>query len=244
MRPIALYNVLVKIITKAAANRLKKLMPTSVTSNQCSFVAGRQLHQIMWLSSRRFYILWGGKRERVGICWWYRSWEGLRSDKLDIPWKCIGLDRVGNSDYQISYTLYEFIIHVCLMEWGNTGKIWTKQRASRGWTSFALSLCLMHIRFLARKFKVRQSGWKSRILSKAAKSILIQTTTSAIPFYTMQALKMPYGVTEWWAREVKSEYCFWGHEQGVRRSHTLAWDKFCRLKDQGGLTGVLQATRD
>lgn len=40
--PVALCNVLMKIITKVLANRLKSLIPKLVLENQSSFVAGKQ----------------------------------------------------------------------------------------------------------------------------------------------------------------------------------------------------------
>lgn len=45
VRPISLCNVLIKIITKVVANRLKKTLETAVYKNQSAFMTGG-LYQI------------------------------------------------------------------------------------------------------------------------------------------------------------------------------------------------------
>lgn len=47
--------------------------------------------------------------------------------------------------------------------------------------------------FLVDKVRKRLSGWKSRLLSKAAKSILIQSVSSTIPVYAMHTTRVPQG---------------------------------------------------
>ncbi|KAM1103736.1 hypothetical protein ACFX2I_012167 [Malus domestica] len=42
-RPIALCNVIYKIIAKVLTNRLKKVMPKVIGNNQYAFVAGKQI---------------------------------------------------------------------------------------------------------------------------------------------------------------------------------------------------------
>lgn len=71
------------------------------------------------------------------------------------------------------------------------------------------------------------------MLSKASKAILIQSTTAAIPFYTMQAVKMPETIIEK-LDKLNGDF-FWGHENGQRKLHTLAWKTICQPKEQGGL---------
>lgn len=72
-----------------------------------------------------------------------------------------------------------------------------------------------------------------KLLTKEAKSILIQTFTSDVPFYTIQALKLLQVVID--ELEQINRNFFWGHEKRIRKLHSLAWDKIYQLKGNGGL---------
>lgn len=84
---------------------------------------------------------------------------------------------------------------------------------------------------IVSKVRKRLSGWKSKIFSKAAPSILIQAVTSAIPYYTMNVIKLPSSIIE--ELERWNRRFFWGQTEQHKKLHTLAWELICRPKTKG-----------
>lgn len=74
LRPIALCNVLYKIIAKCLANRLKQFLPGLITENQSTFVPGRSISDNVLVA---FKILHHMKRK-------HNEKEGEVTLKLDI----------------------------------------------------------------------------------------------------------------------------------------------------------------
>ncbi|KAI5653152.1 hypothetical protein M9H77_30339 [Catharanthus roseus] len=83
------------------------------------------------------------------------------------------------------------------------------------------------------KVTQRLSGWKTRIMSQTAKSILIQTTTSAIPSYTTQTVKLPASIIE--ELERVNRVFFWGDIEGPKYLHSIAWPAICQPRRLGGI---------
>lgn len=54
--------------------------------------------------------------------------------------------------------------------------------------------------FILSKVNKGLAGWKSRVLSRVARSLLIQSVTSAIPYYAMNVIKLPSSIIEELAR--------------------------------------------
>lgn len=74
LRPISLCNVLVKIITKVKANRMKGCLHNVVAENQSAFVPGRLISDNIMISYEVMHYL---KRKRRGK-------EGFMALKLDM----------------------------------------------------------------------------------------------------------------------------------------------------------------
>ena len=74
LRPIALYNVLYKIISKKLANRLKILLPSIISDAQCAFIPGRLIFDNIMIA---FEFLHYMKRKLQGK-------DGYVAMKIDI----------------------------------------------------------------------------------------------------------------------------------------------------------------
>lgn len=87
--------------------------------------------------------------------------------------------------------------------------------------------------FLIQKFYAKLNGWRSKYLTHARRTILIQSTLASIPIYYMGICFLPVSVIA----KIKRIQCafWWGHEDSKRRLHFLNWDYFCRPKNEGGL---------
>lgn len=74
LRPIALCNVLYKIVAKVLANRLKEILPDVIADNQSAFVPGRNISDNVLVSFKLLHFM---KRKNRGL-------EGEVALKLDI----------------------------------------------------------------------------------------------------------------------------------------------------------------
>lgn len=75
--------------------------------------------------------------------------------------------------------------------------------------------------------------WKSKHLSLAGKTTLINSVLVAKASYYMQGLLFPKSVCCALDKAIRD--FFWGDCDNSRKMHLLGWDKICRTKDRGGL---------
>ncbi|KAL2924062.1 hypothetical protein RDABS01_015553, partial [Bienertia sinuspersici] len=75
--------------------------------------------------------------------------------------------------------------------------------------------------------------WKSAHLSKAGRTVLISSTLSAIPIYSMQCLALPVSCLDR-IEKIMRDF-FWGSSDAKRRLHLVGWEKICSPVDKGGL---------
>ncbi|KAF7814780.1 ribonuclease H [Senna tora] len=77
------------------------------------------------------------------------------------------------------------------------------------------------------------TGWKSVMLSQAARFTLIQSVLASIPIYLMHFTAL----TDKEARTCDSliNNFFWGNWGDKKTPHLISWNKICRQKEMGGL---------
>lgn len=74
LRPIALCNVLYKIVAKVLANRVRKILPYIITENQSAFVPVRSISDNVLVAFETLYYM---KRKKCGS-------KGEVASKLDV----------------------------------------------------------------------------------------------------------------------------------------------------------------
>ncbi|KAL5785608.1 hypothetical protein ACOSQ2_008000 [Xanthoceras sorbifolium] len=83
------------------------------------------------------------------------------------------------------------------------------------------------------KTQKRLASWKSATFSMAGRVTLIKAVTAAIPFYSMQTIKLPNDMC---CRLDKVNRDFlWGHTVDKKTIHLVNWRTVCTPKGNGGL---------
>ena len=76
-------------------------------------------------------------------------------------------------------------------------------------------------------------GWKAKCLSKAGRTILIQSHLESLPAHTMQCFQIPAGVTN--NIDKINRQFFWKRFNTDSGLPLVAWDTICRPKQEGGI---------
>ena len=86
---------------------------------------------------------------------------------------------------------------------------------------------------LIEKATKKLVGWKAKCLSKAGRTILIQSHLESLPAHTMQCLQLPTGVAN--NIDKINRQFFWKRFNTDSGLPLVGWDKICRPKQEGGI---------
>jgi hypothetical protein len=79
----------------------------------------------------------------------------------------------------------------------------------------------------------RMLGWYERLMSQAAKELLIKSVAQALPTYMMSVFKLPFGLCD--ALEKQERSFWWGTNVGKHKTQWIPWEVMVKPKNYGGL---------
>jgi hypothetical protein len=87
--------------------------------------------------------------------------------------------------------------------------------------------------YIKEKIWKRIQGWKEKLMSMAAKEILIKAVAQAIPTYAMAHFDLTKSLCD----EIGQLVCsyWWSQNDEMRRMHWVGWEKMKLPKEEGGL---------
>uniref|UniRef100_A0A803PMN5 RNase H type-1 domain-containing protein n=1 Tax=Cannabis sativa TaxID=3483 RepID=A0A803PMN5_CANSA len=234
LRPIALCNVLYKVVTKVMTNRMKPFMDTIVSDSQSAFIPGRLISDNVMVS---FEILHYLRRKRQDDSYLYckaTTQEAMRIQELLRKFELASGQRVNFAKSSIFFSsntelaVRNQICSMLDMSIAEDGSFYLglPSTISRNKTTV--------LGYLRDKVRNRLKTWEGRFLSKGGKEVLIKSVVQALPSYAMNVFLLPLEIsrdieqliTKFWWRSSKDD------NKGI---HWMAWDRLCKHKKGGGM---------
>ena len=99
---------------------------------------------------------------------------------------------------------------------------------------------MAELRPTVNKLQHRIEAWQGRWLSKAARTVLINSSLSSLLLFVMSFYSLAGTLHHEIARG-KGRFC-WAGEGEKQKYHMVRWTEICKPRDQGGL-GIMSSNR-
>ncbi|KAL8141076.1 hypothetical protein V2J09_007097 [Rumex salicifolius] len=210
LRPLILYNVAFKVITKAIASRLKDIMKMVVAPTQASFISDSQISDNIAIIKEVMHYMQDGN--------WFCEASGskINYQKSKVCFSKSANERIAEQisaagNIPTAEDLGRYL-----------GVNLNKKKASRN-----------QYRHIVDKVNNRLNGWKARYLSIAGRFTLVKSVIEFVPYFAMQTSSLPLTICD--EVEQKGRSFIWGSTKEKRKVHLLNKDKMKRLQTKGGL---------
>ncbi|XP_074352931.1 uncharacterized protein LOC141692091 [Apium graveolens] len=245
LRPIALCNVLMKIITKVMANRMKGLLDHVVTETQSAFIPNRLISDNVMISYEIMHYLKGKRTGKDGYmalkldiskAYDRIEWEFLRAILLKMGfsqwWVYLVLKCVTTVAYTISHANPEEALRMRdLLEIYERA---TGQQVNKSKSTVFYSSNVLQYNREFDKVNAKIRTWDGNFISRSGKEILVKHVAQTLPTYAMNVFLLPLEITR------NIEQClanFWWNSGKANSSslHWMSWDILARDKNAGGM---------
>ncbi|KAL4625859.1 hypothetical protein ACB092_05G055500 [Castanea dentata] len=215
-RPIALCNVLYKLVSTVLANRLKIILPDIISNSQSAFQADKEISDNILPGRSGFMAM------KLNMSNAYdRRW-------INLIYGCIN---------SVSYSV--------LVNGEPKGNIIPTRGIRQGdpLSPYLFLLCseglngliqrAASFNYIKEKVWVNLQGWKEKLLSQAGREVLLKAVVQAIPTFTMTCFKLLKGLYH--DIEAMIRKFWWGQRRDRRKIHWKNWETMCKPKSKGGM---------
>eukprot|EP00253_Pinus_taeda_P011111 PITA_11111 len=253
-RPIALCNVIYKVIFKVIANRLKPLLPLLISPKQSGYVEGRQILDGIILTHEIIHSLKHSKQTGMilkldlskafdKLSWTYIQ-KMLNAFGFSPMWEASMFKSLLNDFSEASGTSINkaksqiFFFHTppvvqhaiaCILGFS------IDSLPSKYLGAPLIDSAIKHStwRILIEKLESRLNLWTHKTLNIASRLVLIKAVLQAMPLYVFSILAAPKWVIKR-IRDLQHNF-LWGTIGTNRKWALVKWSTACMAKEKGGI---------
>ncbi|KAH9684396.1 reverse transcriptase domain-containing protein [Citrus sinensis] len=246
MRPIALCNVLYKIISKMLANRMKLVLDLVISDSQSAFRKwqGKNGVAALKIDMSKAYdrIKWKFLQDMMLKMGFDAKWVALMMLSPSVSHLFLADDSF--LFFRANDNEANLIKHLLAVYGRASGQVVNFSKSSISFSANVVESVSREIsigrkkkevfKYIRDKLWQRLQGWSTRMLSRAGKEILLKTVALALPNYAMSIYLLPKEL----CRELEGLMnSFWwrnNHSSG-KGINWVKWEYLCNPKGCGGL---------
>ncbi|XP_031106239.1 uncharacterized protein LOC116010884 [Ipomoea triloba] len=250
LRPIALCNVVYKLMAKMLANKIKFLFDEIISESQSVFVPGRLITDNILVAVEVGHFLnrnqlgkvgWGVLKLDMAKAYDRMEWSFLRRmmEEAIVVKECLQTiyEMLSGQVVNFHKSSICFSKNTAAGDRDDVAAVLGVSQAANfgkylGLPSFVGRNKWAVFSYIEDKIRHRISSWDKKLLSRRGKEVLLKSVAQAMPTFSMSVFRFPDSLCMAIERAMNRFWWGSGTSKGI---HWLAWDCLCPPKKFGGL---------